>query len=264
MAFEELVAEGESVPVVGWDFSWFEGRATEERPSWGYSRLLAERMARSEAAVDIQTGGGEILAGIPRRPPVLVATESWLPNAELASRRLRPLGALVVAAADEPRLPLRDETFDLVVSRHPVNTWWSEVARILRPGGTFLSQQIGAGTVRELSEAILGPLPPPSRRQSTEAASAAATAAGLEVVDLRYEELRTVFYDIGSVVHFLRKVIWTVPGFTVERYWDQLARLHERIQTDGPFVAQAKRFLIEARKPNAVARATAGRQDGPV
>jgi hypothetical protein len=24
------VAEGETVPVEGWDFSWFEGRATEE------------------------------------------------------------------------------------------------------------------------------------------------------------------------------------------------------------------------------------------
>jgi hypothetical protein len=30
--FEELVAEGAAVPLEGWDFSWFEGRATEERP----------------------------------------------------------------------------------------------------------------------------------------------------------------------------------------------------------------------------------------
>jgi hypothetical protein len=32
--FDELVAEGEAVPTEGWDFSWFDGRATEERPSW--------------------------------------------------------------------------------------------------------------------------------------------------------------------------------------------------------------------------------------
>jgi len=32
--FEYLVAEGADVPVEGWDFSWFEGRATEERPPW--------------------------------------------------------------------------------------------------------------------------------------------------------------------------------------------------------------------------------------
>ena len=73
-AFEELLAEGEAVPVEGWDFSWFEGRATEGRPSWGYSRLLAERMAGAAAALDIQTGGGEVLAQIPHPPPVLAAT----------------------------------------------------------------------------------------------------------------------------------------------------------------------------------------------
>jgi hypothetical protein len=33
--FEESVAEGEAAPVEGWDFSWFQRRATEERPSWG-------------------------------------------------------------------------------------------------------------------------------------------------------------------------------------------------------------------------------------
>jgi hypothetical protein len=33
--FEELVAEAEAAPTEGWAFSWFEGRATEARPSWG-------------------------------------------------------------------------------------------------------------------------------------------------------------------------------------------------------------------------------------
>ena len=46
VSFEELVAEGTAVPVEGWDFSWFDGRATEERPPWAYARLMEERMAR--------------------------------------------------------------------------------------------------------------------------------------------------------------------------------------------------------------------------
>lgn len=46
---------------------------------------------------------------------------------------------------------------------------------------------------------------------------------------------------------FLRKVLWTVPGFTVDGYRGQLARLHERIQADGSFVSHTQRFLIEAR-----------------
>jgi SAM-dependent methyltransferase len=141
--FEELVAEGASVPVEGWDFSWFEGRATEERPPWEYSRLLAQRMATATAALDIQTGGGEVLAQIPKPPPRVVATESWPPNVEIARRNLATLGATVVAVDDGADLPFPADSFDLVVSRHPVETRWDEIARDLTPGGTFLSQMVG-------------------------------------------------------------------------------------------------------------------------
>lgn len=246
--FEELIAEGESVPVEGWDFSWFDGRATEERPSWGYSRILAERMAGAGAALDIQTGGGEVLAQIPHPPRVLAATESWPPNAELARHNLAALGAAVVGAADDADLPFRAETFDLVVSRHPTVTLWDEIARLLRPGGTYLSQQVGAGSNREVTDAMMGPQPVGQGR-SPGRAVAEAQAAGLVVVDLRQQALRVEFNDIGAVVYFLRKVFWTVPGFTVAGYRNQLARLHDRIHSQGPFAAHSQRFLIEARKP---------------
>jgi SAM-dependent methyltransferase len=247
-SFDELLTEGESVPVDGWDFSWFEGRATEQRPSWGYFGLMAGRMASASAALDVQTGGGEVLSRIPQRPPVLAATESWPPNVELARRNLQPLGVSVVKAADAAHLPFRTGAFDLVVSRHPIVTLWGEIARVLKPGGIYLSQQVGAGSVRELIDAMMGPQPV-NQERSPQHAAAAAQAAGLVVVDLRQETLRTAFNDVGAVVHFLRKVIWAVPGFTVERYRDRLVELHDHIQRSGSFVAHAQRFLIEAHKP---------------
>ncbi len=247
MTFEDLLAEGASVPVEGWDFSWFEGRATEERPPWGYSRLLAERMATAHAALDLDTGGGEVLAQIPQPPPVLVAAESWAPNLVIARRNLAPLGASVVAVSEDGDLPFPAGTFDLVVSRHPVDTRWDEVARVLGPGGTYLSQQVGAGSVRELTDAMMGPQEVSLTRDPRRAV-AEAEAAGLEVVDLRTAALRMEFYDVAAVIVFLRKVIWTVPGFTVDAYGPQLAEMHERIEAGGPFVAHSQRFLIEARK----------------
>jgi hypothetical protein len=69
------------------------------------------------------------------------------------------------------------------------------------------------------------------------------------VVDLRTATLRTEFHDVGAVVHFLRKVIWIVPAFTVDRYRHRLAALHDQIGAEGSFVAHAQRFLIEARRP---------------
>ncbi|GLW06456.1 methyltransferase type 11 [Microtetraspora sp. NBRC 13810] len=250
--FEELVAEAEQVPVEGWDFSWLEGRATEQRPSWGYQRAMGERLARVSAALDIQTGGGEVLAGAPRLPRLMAATESWPPNLEKATRLLHPLGAVVVADPDEPPLPFADAAFDLVTSRHPVTVWWEEIARVLRPGGTYFSQQVGPASVFELVEYFRGPQPEEvRRRRHPDDARRRAEAAGLEVADLRFESLRTEFFDIGAVVYFLRKVIWMVPGFTVGEYRERLRDLHERIRDEGPFVATTTRFLIEARKPGA-------------
>ena len=176
--------------------------------------------------------------------------EGYMPNVLVAARRLQPGGSFVVAAdSDRPALPFRTGTFDLVTSRHPVVAWWDEIARVLLPGGTYLSQQVGPGSVRELSDFMLGPTAPGMQRDP-ERARKLAEAAGLTVEELRSERLRTVFNDVGAVVYFLRLVIWIVPGFTVEAFRDRLLALHEQIQRDGPFVAHATRFLIRATKPH--------------
>jgi SAM-dependent methyltransferase len=159
--FEQLVAEAEAADVSGWDFSWLDGRATEQRPSWGYQRLMAERLAAVTAALDVQTGGGEVLAAAPTFPPTMAATESWPPNLAQATRRLHPRGVVVVADPDEPPLPFADAAFDLVTSRHPASTWWEEIARVLRPGGTYFAQHVGPGSaargVRVLPRPAAGP-----------------------------------------------------------------------------------------------------------
>jgi len=158
-SFDSLVDEAAEVSVEGWDFSWLEGRATEERPSWGYRRLLRGRLAKATAALDIQTGGGEVLAGAGAEnfPPTLVATDGWLPNVAKATALLHPLGAVVVAEPEEPPLPFADDAFDLVTSRHPATVYWSEIARVLAPGGTYFAQHVGSGTNVEISEYFLGP-----------------------------------------------------------------------------------------------------------
>jgi SAM-dependent methyltransferase len=247
--FDDLVAEAEAAPVDGWDFSWLDGRASEQRPSWRYAHAMGERMAAAEVGLDIQTGGGEVLAEVPRLAARTAASESWPPNLARAAALLRPRGVAVVAADGNGALPFADDTFDLIVSRHPVTTRWDEISRVLAPRGTYFSQQVGPATVFELAEFFLGPQPAEARRRRhPDDAKAAAEAAGLQVVDLRMESLHTEFRDIGAVIYFLRKVIWIVPGFTVDRHRPRLEALHDRIRADGPFQARTTRFLIEARK----------------
>ncbi|MET8827011.1 class I SAM-dependent methyltransferase [Streptomyces sp. NPDC004610] len=253
--FEELVAEALAVPTDGWDFSWFEGRATEARPSWGYALALAGRLGRATAALDLQTGGGEVLAfalgRASARPEALtVATEGWPPNVDRATALLRPHGVPVVASPEDAPLPFADGAFDLVSSRHPVRPHWAEIARVLTPGGTYFAQHVGPASVFELVEYFLGPQPEAVRSaRHPDRERADAEAAGLEIVALRAERLRMEFHDLAAVVHFLRKVVWMVPGFTVEAYEPELRALHARLRSDGPFVAHSTRQLVEARRP---------------
>jgi SAM-dependent methyltransferase len=228
--YEDLVSEASAVGVEGWDFSWLDGRATEERPAWGYARVVAERLARARASLDVQTGGGEVLGQAPVVPPVAVATESYPPNVAAATARLHPKGVVVVADPDEPPLPFADAAFELVTSRHPATVWWTEIARVLAPGGTYLAQHVGPASAFELIEFFLGPQPPQARlARHPEQEVAAAEAAGLEVLDLRTARLRMEIFDVGAVVYLLRKVIWWVPGFTVEGHGDRLRALHDLI-----------------------------------
>ncbi|MFZ0717027.1 class I SAM-dependent methyltransferase [Mycobacterium sp.] len=248
-SFDELVSEAAAAPVDGWDFSWLDGRATEERPSWGYQRLLSQRLATVSAALDLDTGGGEVLCGAETFPPTMVATESWPPNAALATQLLHPRGVVVVATREETSLPFADDAFDLVTSRHAIVVRWHQIARVLRPGGSYLAQQIGPATMSELFEYFLGPQPHKWAELQPKIQTTQAEAAGLQVVQMRMERLRAEFFDIGAVIYFLRKVIWTVPDFTVERYHERLREMHEQIEANGPFVAHATRVLAEARKP---------------
>jgi SAM-dependent methyltransferase len=209
-------------------------------------------MSTANAVLDIQTGGGErfaeILSRIKQHPKTLAATESWPPNIEIARNMLEPYDVSVVEVLDDAVLPFNDETFDLICSRHPTVTLWTEIERVLQSGGTYFSQQVGAGTNSELSDFIMGPRPI-STTQSLDRAISLAMATGLEVIDAQEESLPVVFFDVGAVVYFLRKVICTVPDFSVVQYREHLIQLHGYIEQHGSFNSHSQRYLIEARKP---------------
>lgn len=247
-SYDELVAEAEASDVTGWGFDWLRGRATEERPPWGYARLLAARLGGVRSALDLDTGGGEVLAEVPVLPERMGVTESWPPNAARARELLGPRGVQVCTPAYDGSLPFADASFELVTSRHPVEPAWGEIARVLQPGGHYLGQHVGPRSAFELIERLLGPLPEHRAARSPDREVAAAEQAGLTVTGLRTARCRMELFDVGAVVWLLRKCVWWVPDFTVERYHAELVELDARIRSDGPFVAHSTRHLVEARR----------------
>jgi SAM-dependent methyltransferase len=246
--FDELVAEAESADVTGWGFGWLSGRATEERPPWGYSRLLAGRLARVGSALDIDTGGGEVISEAPVLPGWMCVTEAWPPNARRARGLLGPRAVEVHETEPDGPLPFPDESFELVTARHPVRPDWSEIQRVLVPGGHYFAQHVGPGSAFELIEFFLGPLPEQRRGRDPRREVAAAQDAGLTVTDLRTARCRMELFDIGAVVWILRKCVWWVPDFSVDRYGERLLELDDLIRHRGPFVAHSTRHLIDAER----------------
>lgn len=247
--FADLVDEAASVDVSGWNFDWLDGRATEQRPPWGYSRLLAARLAQVDSALDLDTGGGEIIAAVPRLPPRMVVTEGWPPNIERARHLLSRRGVDVVPVAQGQPLPFPEANFELVTSRHPINPNWPEITRVLSNDGTYLAQHVGPASAVELTECFLGPRPPHRDGRDPEHEAAAARSAGLQIVDLRTARCRMEFFDIGAVVYILRKCVWWVPDFNIDQYRPAIERLDAHIREHGAFVAHSTRTLIEARRP---------------
>jgi len=242
--FDVLVADALAQPV-RWDFAYLDGRAVEERPSWRYFDRVRVALDGVERMLDVETGSGNLLADLPRLPAVAIGTDAYAPSIDVASRSVHGRAHVVLAGMD---LPFADGAFDLVVSRHPIEAAWREIARVLRSGGRYLSQQVGPHSLRDLSERLLGPLPPSSHRDP-EAARCDAESVGLRVLELQSERTRAAFFDIGAVVYLLRVVPWIVPDFTVERYESQLRALHDEICEEGSFETASSRFLIVAAKP---------------
>jgi SAM-dependent methyltransferase len=201
--------------------------------------------------LDVQTGGGEVfteaLADAAIVPSRIAAAEGWAPNLALARTALAPFGGEVLEAGEDGPLPWGNGAFELVTSRHPHGVVFDEIARVLAPGGTYLAQLIGWGTNRELTEFFLGRQDDAHEDAGQESfVRARAEAAGLEVVRLEDVHTKVEFFDVGAVVYFLRKVLWTVPGFTVEKYRPELQRMHALIEANGSFVSYSRRFLVEA------------------
>jgi SAM-dependent methyltransferase len=264
-SFEELANEGAEASFSGWDFGWLDGRMIETPPPWDYRQEARRLLAESVSALDLDTGGGEVLAELAPFPGKVFATEGYEPNVPVAAGKLGPLAVPVVAIrsapdnvdqspatrldpdADGSRLPFRDGAFDLVIDRHS-SYWAGEIARVLARGGAFLTQQTTTTAGGRTWESLFGREPGRARYDLTFAVSQL-TMAGLVIRRAVEARTPTRFLDVGAVVYFLRLAPWTVEGFDVAKDERSLRALHDLIVADGELVLDDARFLIEAGSP---------------
>jgi SAM-dependent methyltransferase len=174
----------------------------------------------------------------------------------VARARLAPLGAAVIAvagapdnadqsdAAALPALPFADASFRLVTNRHE-SFVASEIARVLAPGGGFITQQITSDFDAPLRVTIGAPARQLARRWRLREALEQVGRIGLEVVASGEGDALMIFTDIGALAWYLTHVPWVLPEFTIAGYRKQLERMHEK----GAITVRQPIFWLDARKP---------------
>ena len=198
--------------------------------------------------LDYDTGGGEFLLSLHHPYENTAATEGYPPNVQLCREKLLPLGIDLRECADASRIPFADASFDIIINRHG-DFYPPELYRLLKPGGLFITQQVGSDNDRELVEAVLPGTAKPFPHDNLPEQKKAFEDGGFEILqaDEAYRPIH--FYDVGALVWFARIIQWEFPGFSVDSCFDRLLTLQETIDSEGNITGTIHRFLIVAKKP---------------
>jgi len=231
----------------GWDFSYLNGRWESEKLSWDYTQILNRYRRSTDMLLDMGTGGGEFIQSLGHPYHLISVTEGWKPNYILCQERLEPLGFTVKYVDEDDKLDYPKEQFDLVINRHE-SFDVAEVYRVLKPGGYFVTQQVGGQNDRDLVEKLLGDIPLPFPQHDLIHNVELLQNAGFAILEQMEERPLMKLYDLGAVVYFARQCVWEFPDFSVEKCFEQLKSLGEEINQKGYLPNKEHRFLIVARK----------------
>lgn len=237
----------ENAVFQGWDFSHLDGRWSSDAIKWDYSEIILAFLNDGHVLLDMGTGGGEFLLTLNHPHHLTHVTESYPPNFDLCLKKLAPLGIDVKQVFDDNHLPFEDETFDIIINRHE-SFDMSELNRILKPKGIFITQQVGGENSVDLSETLI---PGFVRRFSDHTLAKNVEIIKKQGFDILLQEEdfpKTKFYDIGAVVYFAKVIEWEFPNFSVESCFPELCELQRQLDEKGFIENSEHRFIIVARK----------------
>ncbi len=234
--------------IRGWDFSPIEGRYTEETDlPWNYRDVIWHYLRPEMKLLDLDTGGGEFLLSLHHPYVHTSATEAYPPNVQLCNKTLLPLGIDFRPGDANEVLPFADSTFDIVINRHG-DFCVEEIRRVLKNGGLFITEQVGAENDRELVELLLGKMELPFPEQYLEKVWKRFCDAGFEILDAQ-ECFRPIkFFDVGALVWFARIIEWEFIGFSVDDCRERLLDAQRILEQNGCIEGRIHRYLLVAAK----------------
>jgi SAM-dependent methyltransferase len=250
MTEEKLRRIAESVETRrGWDFSRM--REAQEPAPWDYADVVRTYLTPDSHVLDIGTGGGERFLALADAFRSGVGIDASAAMIATARENVTPALASKISFAVMPaqRLTFQPDSFDVVLNRHaPVDA--TEVARVLRPGSVFITQQVGARNTANIC-AVFGCTPggtyASDPTQAPEALRAAFTDAGCRIIAEGEYDIRIWFLDVESLLFWLQAI--PLPeDFSIKRHWRQLDTIIGAYGTERGIESAEHRTLFIARK----------------
>jgi SAM-dependent methyltransferase len=240
----------------GWDFS----RVQDDRDPvpWEYEEVVQRYLRPDDRVLDIGTGGGERFLALAPFFGSGVGTDLDPEMVRVARENTPASLAARVSFETMPAesLALPEASFDIVLNRHAPAVA-AEVARLLRPGGYFVTQQIGGRNTQNLFEAFgwgsngayweaywreCGV--PPS---SVAHLGAAFREAGCDIVARGEYDVGYRFLDDESLVFWMKSV--PLPEeLDIERHGKRLEAFLARDRTPHGIATNEHRDLLVIRK----------------
>lgn len=238
--------EEEKHAFQGWDFSYLDGRWFSEpaEMKWDYKFIVKKYLLPTDCLLDMGTGGGEVLLSLGHAYKNTAVTEAWGPNIQLCRAKLAPLGIRVYPVQEEAPLPMADNSFDIVINRHESHDL-EEVRRVLKPGGMFVTQQVGGENCADLEQRInLETWSHQPFSLATELPKFRDSGFLVRYFDECFPLLK--FFDVGAIVFWAKIISWSFPGFSVERNFGRLCALQNDIVKQGFVAGRQHRFIVVA------------------
>ena len=247
MNYEDLNRIAESVGErSGWDFS----RVQDERDPvpWDYAEVVRRYLHPEDRVLDIGTGGGELFLELAASFGRGVGIDFDLEMIRVARENAHDKPALHISfeSMDARSLRFSDASFDVVLNRH-APTEVIEIVRVLRPGGVFITQQVGRRNAENISS-VFGFDPTvewPEDFHDVHLRARAFSEAGCDVVAHGEYDVGYRFLDVESLVFWLKAV--PMP-FDPELDWRQVREIIARYGSPRGIGTNEHRELLIIRK----------------
>jgi SAM-dependent methyltransferase len=241
----------EVAPRRGWDFS----RVRDDRDPvpWEYEAVVQRYLRPTDRVLDVGTGGGERFLALAPSFGTGVGVD---PDPEMVRTAQENTPAALAAKVSfmEGRaeaLPAPDTSFAVVLNRHaPVDV--AEVMRVLRPGGSFITQQVGAQNTFNIAT-LFGAGPGmggahTAPDQEIPALADAFQERGYAIISYGTYNVPYYFQDAASLL-FWMQAVGVPPDFDIERHWQQVDYLLSEYATPRGIETNEHRELLIVRAP---------------